>query len=69
MVKSKSLWSADRNVAEERSLCKGFTFIKDDNYGDRYEKPYLWWTKEVDDAINNNLVPKIVNKIVFFIIQ
>lgn len=69
VVKSKSLWSADRNVAEERSLCKGFTFIKDDNYGDRYEKPYLWWTKEVDDAINNNLVPKIVNKIVFFIIQ
>ena len=70
VVKSKNLWRCEFDFDSEYSKGKGFIpleefFFDAKNYSKNYVEPFLWWTDAVNTAINNDLEPKIVNKIVY----
>lgn len=70
VLRNKSEWDSDRDFPKEysNSKQKGFTMIKEDLsvFGDKYVKPFLWWDKKVDDAINKDLMLKITNKTPYY---
>lgn len=65
VLHNKSEWDTNRDFVTEYSDSNQKGYIKVDNlieFNVNYIKPFLWWNREIDNAINEKLEKKIVNK-------
>ena len=70
VLHNKTEWDSNRDFPKEYndSNQKGYTPIKEDSsdFNNKYVKPFLWWDANVDNAINKDLINKIINKSPFY---
>jgi len=65
VLHNKSEWDTNRDFVTEYSDSNQKGYIKVENlieFNENYIKPFLWWNREIDNAINEKLEKKIVNK-------